>query len=120
MGTTTTEDTITYNPATDTYRLSHDWWHGMTLSTAVSMGVATITNTAPTELDPLYESVNPDALNHLFDSPTAESSRHSAGQMTFSNNDCTVTVYADGMIEITPLDASGAMAAHDDQPTHNS
>lgn len=113
MGTTTTEDAITYDSKTNTYQFSPEWWHGKTLSTAVSMGVAAVTNTTPTDLDPLYETVDSDALNHLFDSMATEPSRHGYGQLTFSYHDCTVTVYSDGTIEITPLDANGTMAVTD-------
>jgi len=38
-------------------------------STAVVLAVAAAANARPHELDPLYEVVDPDALNHLFDDP---------------------------------------------------
>ena len=101
MRTIANEDAISYDSETDTYRLRHEWWRDRPLSTAVSMGVAAVTNTAPTDQDPLFESVDPDALNQLFDL-SEESTEHCEGQMTFSFNECKVTVYSDGTIEITP------------------
>ena len=38
-------------------------------SAAVVLAVAAAANVRPHELDPLYEVVDPDALNHLFDDP---------------------------------------------------
>ncbi|NHN47128.1 hypothetical protein G9464_05880 [Halostella sp. JP-L12] len=38
-------------------------------STAVVLAVAAAANVEPQDLDPLYEVVDPDALNHLFDDP---------------------------------------------------
>ena len=101
MRTTIDRDAISYDSETDTYRLHHSWWRDKPLSTAVSMGVAAVTNTAPTEQDPLFESVDPDALDRLFDS-SAESTEHCVGRATFRFNDCKVTVYSNGTIEITP------------------
>lgn len=77
------------------------------------MGVAVVANTRPTELDPLYESVEPDALNHLFNQMTGEPPQHDGGRITFIFEECKVTVYSDGTIEITPLDVSEARGPTD-------
>lgn len=99
---TTSNQTFTFDPKTNTYRIRHDWQDDEPVSTALIMGVAAVTNAPPTEIDPLYEVVDPDALNRLFE-PTANSSlRPSDGRATFTMNGCTVTVYGSGDIEITP------------------
>lgn len=95
----------TYDPQTHTYCLHHDWESDATVTMTVARGIAAITNTPLMELSPLYDEIDPDALNHLFfpDSETADPRR---GRVTFTVNACEVTVSADGRIEIQPFDES--------------
>ncbi|WP_170977357.1 HalOD1 output domain-containing protein [Halorussus salinisoli] len=97
----TTDTAITFDAATNTYQLHHDWRDDESVTTAVIMGVAAITNTPPTDLGPVFEMIDPDALNNLFHPPTSGSSRDD-GWVSFCLNDCAVRVYATGEIEITP------------------
>lgn len=97
----TTDTSITFDPATNTYRLHHDWRDDESVTTAVVTGISAITNTPPTDLDPAFETIDPDALNQLFDSPTRGAGRDD-GWVAFELNECTVRAYANGDIEITP------------------
>lgn len=102
MGIQNEDTAIEYDRENDCYRICHDWWEGQPLSTAVAEAVAIVTNTPVTDIDPLYEVVNPDALNHLYE-PTPNGERRDADSYTtFTIHDCEVTVFADGYIELAP------------------
>lgn len=60
--------------------------------------VADALGTDPTELGPLYEAVDPDALDRLFES----SHRFTTGRVTFAFEGCDVTVDADGWVAVSP------------------
>lgn len=105
---TKTDSSITFDPETDTYRLHVDWRNDETVTTAVTKGVAAVTDEPPDGLDPLFETIDPDALNRLYD-PTDGGSNRPDGRVSFRFNDCAVSVYASGTIEITP--------AEEDDPT---
>lgn len=90
------------NTATDTYRRDGDW-ESEPVSAAVVEAVSNVTNTPPTELDPLYNVINPDALDLLYKSTYDGTPRVSGGSTTFTYNDCRVTVHADGEIEATRI-----------------
>lgn len=92
---------IQYEETTDTYRVSGDWWRERSPSAAVALAVGAVTDTPPTELDPLFEAVDPDALDQLYETTRGGSGRE-FGRVSFRYNDCVVTVYATGTIEITP------------------
>lgn len=101
--TATTDTAITYHPTTNTYQLHPDWRADEPVTAAVVRGVATVMNTPPTELQPIYETVDPDALDLVFDStPGNPESRDIS--VTFRFNECEVRVHATGTIEITPPD----------------
>lgn len=53
---------------------------------------------SPTDLDPLYDVVDPDALDCLFASTT--SANRSEGRVTFDYHGYTVTVHGDGRLDI--------------------
>lgn len=102
MGDTTT-GSMTFEPATNTYRIRHDWQSHEPISAAVIRAVAIVTNTSPTDFDPLFEAVDPDALNRLFNGASGDSPSDTSW-VSFQFNDCKVQVYATGAIEITPTD----------------
>jgi hypothetical protein len=60
----------------------------------ITAGVASLENTTPDELRPLYEVIDPEALERLF--------RETRGQLTFEYLDYEVTVSHDYSVEITP------------------
>ncbi|WP_164471144.1 HalOD1 output domain-containing protein [Halorubrum sp. CSM-61] len=67
-------------------------------SVRVVESVADALETAPEELGPLYEAIDPDALDRLFESPH----RFASGRVTFAFEGRTVTVDADGRIDVSP------------------
>lgn len=109
MGTTNPDTGITFDPETSTYRLHYDWQGDESVTTVVSTGVAAITNTPPTELDPLFEILDPDALNQLFSSTNGPS--RGDGRVSFQFNDCTVIVDATGEIAISPTEDANPITA---------
>lgn len=65
------------------------------LSTKVVERVAAFKGTESVELDPLYEAINPDALNHLFTNPNGADR---SGRITFAYCGCEVVVEDDGQV----------------------
>ena len=63
------------------------------VSSAVVLAVADATDTSPFELPPLYDSIDPDALDAVFQSGVDGRSR-SEISVTFTMAGCTVTVDA--------------------------
>lgn len=110
MLTVTTDTSLTFDPVTNSYQLQIDRRHDEAVTAAVTRGVAAVTDTPLSELDPLFDTVDPDALNRLFD-PTAGTSRRDNGWVSFEFNDCAVRVYAPGIIEITPAEDKNRITA---------
>lgn len=88
-----TEDGPTYDPNTDTYvgRFEVE-----SASLAVTEALATVRHCEPTELEPLYRSVDPDALDRLVGSGTDQL------RVTMDVDGFEVVVTGDGRLEITP------------------
>ncbi|RBI58777.1 hypothetical protein DMJ13_25880 [halophilic archaeon] len=57
----------------------------------------------PTTLDPLYEVINPEALENLF-APQFDGTSRTDGRVEFAYSGYRVTVTSDGDIQSTPLD----------------
>jgi hypothetical protein len=72
-------------------------------SVAVVLLVAGITGTRPTQLDPLHDDVDPNALDLLLARPASNTQRGDV-QVTFTYLSFEVTVYSYGSIELRPLD----------------
>ncbi len=66
----------------------------VSLSEAAVIAVADERGIDPTDLPPLYEFVDPDALDALF-----EGRCEMGGEVRFTLDGCVVTVYADGRVE---------------------
>lgn len=63
-------------------------------SETIVEAVADATDTDPTQLPPLYDTVNTDALDMLF-------SERDGGTLTFEYADCTVVVHGDVTVTVT-------------------
>ena len=87
-----------YDPATKTYRVGFDWPETSPPSAILVEAMAAVTDTDPTELDSLYDTVDPDALDDLFARPTGANAFD--GRVTFTYCDHEVTVYGTGEIAI--------------------
>lgn len=69
-------------------------------SEKVINAVAETTGTDPTRMTPLYDVVDPDALDRLFD---PQSRRPGSGvRVVFTFESCEVTVEANGRVVVTP------------------
>lgn len=84
-------DGMTYNPSTDTYTATFD---EVPASVAVTRGIADIHNCDVTDLDPLYESIDPEALDSLV------ASASNSFSVSFSADGCDVTVLGNRLLEI--------------------
>ncbi|WP_135534598.1 HalOD1 output domain-containing protein [Halostella pelagica] len=76
---------------------------------AVVIATAEATDADPLELDPLFDAVDPDALNRLFESSDDGSDRPS-GRIEFTYAGCDVSVYADRRVVVSPTPAPTASA----------
>ena len=69
--------------------------HTPDISHRVVEKVAAATGTDPLNIDPLYNRIDPNCLNSLFQDGASE------GYVEFLLAGCTVTVQADGTVEVT-------------------
>lgn len=78
--------------------LQLDWQDAERPTLAIVQAVADLREADPESLPPLYDSINPEALEELLmrDHPSAQDGT----VITFSYADCTVTVGADGELRI--------------------
>lgn len=74
------------------------------VSTTVVTAVAGITGVEPTDLPPLYDVVDPGALDRLFGSQSPAPTRD-GGRVTFSYAGCTVVVSGADRVRVTRTDA---------------
>lgn len=79
--------------------------HSKPLCEQVVAAVADAADTSSCELDPLYEVVNPEALNHLF-APTYEGGTRSDGRVTFEYAGHEVLIHSTGDVTVSPVDVS--------------
>lgn len=86
------------------------------VSETVVMAVAEAKDVDPVDLEPLYTTVDPDALNNVF-RPTVGCST-STMKLSFSMADCQVVVKGDGDVVVTPPEENdertAAIASHGD------
>jgi len=99
-----TDGSPEYDPETGTYRAYHDWGRDGTPSWSVVETVAAATGTDPRSMRPLYEVVDPDALDRVFERTAGEQSPL-RGRVTFRFEGCEVTVSADGRTVVSPPNA---------------
>ena len=74
-----------------------------TVSETVIAAVADAKGVSPLDLDPLYDSIDPDALDQLFDHAGGGSS---ITRLSFEMADCEVHVRANGEVTVTPAPAA--------------
>lgn len=90
------------------------------LTDAVVFAVAEATDSGPTDIEPLYHVVNPDALSQLFDSLAGGQPR-SDGRIVFTMEGCEVVVHASGKVVATPPNGGGpdvVVETAEPQPVH--
>lgn len=85
-----------------TYRIRYDPAEHPEVSTLVCTVVAMIADVDTMNLEPLHQTIDPDALNSLFHfSKPGYSGNNGFAAFTFAGYD--VRVFADGTIEIAPI-----------------
>jgi hypothetical protein len=93
------------NPTTPTERVADN----ESATEAVVLAVAEATDADPLDLDPLYDCVDPDALDDLFESGDDGTARLS-GSFTFEYEGCDVAVHADQRVVVAPTSDRAAAA----------
>lgn len=91
MTDNTRDDESQPGPATQSADLTYTLDEDERLSEAVVRAVASLTDTPIIDLDPLYDVVDPEHLNGLFE----ETDLRQQSSVTFRFNRCTVTVTPD-------------------------
>jgi hypothetical protein len=95
-----TDGGLTFDPDARSYTARRA--AGETPSHSVVRTVAAVTGTAPEDVRPLYDAVDPDALDRLFARTESGAERPLTGQVRFRFNRCDVTVHADGRTVVSP------------------
>lgn len=93
---------LRYDDARGTYHTRCDETAYEPVSSALVTAVSSIRHAAPTDLDPLHEAVDPDALNALFVHWHDRSTGDADGSIRFTYSNCDVTVSSDGEIVVDP------------------
>lgn len=93
------------------YSFQHDFDGSADLATTVVHAIADVTGIDPTEAEGrLYDHVEPDALNRLFE-PKSDGTPRLQGHLAFAVRGHQVSVYNTGRITIVPLQAGYGPAA---------
>lgn len=93
-----------YDPHTGAYRSIHDWDSDEPLSSTVMEAILALTGDEPASGPPLWETLDPDALDSLF-SPDGREEQSSAC-LTFYHQRYRVTVQRDGHVLVYPPEES--------------
>ncbi|WP_143052220.1 HalOD1 output domain-containing protein [Halobacterium jilantaiense] len=92
--------TLQSNPTTGTYLVVHDWQADEPLSTTLVTTVAAILEADISELPPLFDRVDSDALDQIFGPVESTGLDRESGCVTFPYSGCLLTVHGDGEIWI--------------------
>ena len=79
------------------YNLQHDWAGRTELSTELVLAIQRITGKEAAALEPFSNSINPDALNHLFGAAADEDGD---GEVSFRYSGTTITIHSSGDVRI--------------------
>ncbi|MCO8245558.1 MULTISPECIES: HalOD1 output domain-containing protein [unclassified Haladaptatus] len=88
---------------TATYHTRHDWQDAEPLSTTVTTALAEAMDADPTEIGPLYDQFDPDALDGLFH-PRPDGVARTGGHVSFTIDGYRVFVRSDGFVSVHPID----------------
>lgn len=108
----TAQENVQYDPESNTYRVSHDWTSTKSLSTVIASVLEEVTSTSTDRLTPLYDSIDPDALDEVFQTDSNGEPR-TDGWVRFPYDVYEVTVHASGDIAIT--ETSGEESSNGEQ-----
>jgi hypothetical protein len=91
---------VRHHEADEVYLAEHDWETDESLSATVAAIIEAISDGDSGARPPLYDSVNPDALDRLFEPVGGDERTRMAGRIVFPYRGFLVTVHADGEIEV--------------------
>ncbi|WP_246998821.1 HalOD1 output domain-containing protein [Halosolutus gelatinilyticus] len=91
------------DPETETAIVSHDWDGDESLSATIVSTIAGLSETDPADVDRLYDRIDPDSLETIFE-PTNGTSRRNGGQLSFQLDAYSITVHATGAVVVTRSD----------------
>lgn len=91
---------LRYHPTTETYLAVHEWENDESLSTTLVTAVEAISGVDHSELPSLYQTVDPDSLDQIFEPTKSDGRSRGAGQVTFPYSEFRITVHAGGEIEL--------------------
>ncbi|WP_224335682.1 HalOD1 output domain-containing protein [Haloprofundus halobius] len=94
---------IGYDPARECYSIEYDRTRDPP-SIELIVAIATIEDRGTDEVEPLYETIDPDALDAIF-REESEATAHRNGRLSFVFSGREVTVWAEGRIDIALTDA---------------
>lgn len=86
-----------YDEDTDTYHAKFDTDRPSSMAGAVVYLVTVAIGEEPDQMEPLYEVVDPDALDELF-----RSRESSTNRVEFQYAGCDVTAISDGVVRVSP------------------
>lgn len=101
-------DDLGYDPIRDSYHLNHDWTSSRPLSQTVTHVILALSGKEPSSGPPLSDSIDPDALDQLFRGKMVGDSPHD--HLTFTHDECTITVYRNGKVVAYPPACEGGAA----------
>lgn len=93
---------VRFEPSTGCYRIDSFYECSQSVATLVVTAVAKATDQDIQEVDTLANTINPDALNQLFESPLGYPLEGENSTVEFEYCDCTVAVSKDGTISVEP------------------
>ncbi|WP_254522722.1 HalOD1 output domain-containing protein [Natrinema caseinilyticum] len=79
--------------------VSHDWAGTDSLTTTIVSTVAELSESDPTEVERLYDQIDPESLETLF-APTSGTAGRNIGQVSFQLDAYSITVHATGDIVV--------------------
>ena len=97
-------DATGHDPRTDTYHAHHDWAENGSIGTTIVNAVAALNGVAFDECEPVYDVIDPDALDAVL-TPTTDRSARALVQVQFSYHGHMITVDSTGEIIIDAPDA---------------
>ena len=90
-----------YDPATGTYSVSHDWKHIDSILITLIDTISDVTGQAQDEMEPLHTVLDSGALSTLLSTST-----RSNVHVSFGYQGCEVTISSDGTIVVDPAEES--------------
>lgn len=89
------------------------------ISVAVAVAIAGTTGHDPASIEPpLYDIIDPDALDSLFNTQGQTESR-TDGPVTFTTAGCRITAPSTGVVTATSLDNRGTLSTNTIPPAHS-